>query len=116
MPGTETLVYVLGITMFLITVLGGAVWHMLRQEAKDHGEQIKLKADTERMHEMELRWEAQLVDVKNNNERLIDKLERRHDKEITELGQRLGEAIRASETNILNQLHLMLRMLDKSQV
>lgn len=115
MPSIETLVSILGIAMTVISVLGGIVWSMLRKEAESHAEQISKKVDIDHLKESEDRWKSELVQVKENNERLIDKLERRHDREISELGHRLSEAIRTSETNILSQLQMMLRMLDKAQ-
>lgn len=115
MPGIETLVWILSIAMSLITILGGVVWQMLRAEAKDHSEQISKKADTERLHEIENRWASELVTVREGNEKLINKLEQRHDREIDQLGQRLGEAIRSSETNILTQIRLMIQVINKGE-
>ncbi len=88
MPSVETLVAILGIAMTIITTLGGVVWSMLRQEAKEHSEQISKKVDAERLHEIESRWESQLTNVKEGNEKLVSKLEARHDREIEQLGNK----------------------------
>ena len=113
MPNTETLVWVLTGALTLISVLSGVIWNMIRSEAKEQGELIKLKADTERLHEIESRWSAKLESVESNNERLIDKLSQRHDKEIDQVSARLSDQIRATESTILRQLELMLQMIRK---
>lgn len=113
MPSVEVLVAILGAAMTIITVLGGVVWSMLRAEAKEHTEQIKGKADNERLHEIEARWQSELVAVKTDSERLITKLEDRHNREIDQLATRLGDQIRNSETSILAQIRLMVEALKK---
>lgn len=110
---TEFWMSVMGVAMFLITALGGALWVMLRAEAAEHADQLKGKADNERLQEIEVRWQAELVSVRTDNERLISKLEDRHNREVDQLATRLGEQIRSTETSILAQLQLMLKMLNK---
>lgn len=111
MPTVEVLVYILTGTVTLISLLGGALWKMLRSESKMQTEAINQKADTDRVHEMEQRWQTELSGVRSDNERLIDKLSQRHDREIDQLSTRLGEQIRTTETNILTQIRLMVQVL-----
>lgn len=113
MPSIETLVAILGIAMTIITTLGGIVWSLLRQEAKEHSEQISKKADSERLVEAERRWEHELNSVRENNDKLIDKLSQRHDKELDSLANRLSDQIRNSENNVLSQIRLMVETLKK---
>lgn len=116
MPSVETLIAILGVAMTIITALGGVVWNMLRQEAKEHSEQISKKVDSDRVHEIESRWQVELTAVKEGNERLIDKLSQRHDRELDQLSSRLSEQIRNTETNILTQIRLMVQVLEGGRI
>lgn len=111
MPGIETLVWFLTGAVTLISVLGGAIWKLIRDEAKEQAEQIKRKADTERLHDAELRWSNELNSVREGNEKLINKIEARHDRELDQMASRLSEQIKNSESNILSQMRLMLSVL-----
>jgi hypothetical protein len=113
MPSIEVLVAILGGALTVISVLGGVVWNMLREESKEHSELISKKADADRVHEIEARWQAELTSVKEGNERLIDKLSQRHDRELDQLSTRLSEQIRNTEANILTQIRLMVQVLEK---
>lgn len=110
MPGIETLIWILTGCTALISILSGTVWSLIRAEAKEQAEQIKKKADSERVHEVEARWQQDLVNVKESNEKLINKLELRHDRELDALATRLGEQIRNTENNILTQMRLMVEV------
>lgn len=113
MPGVEFWIWVLTGAVALIGILSGTLWAMLRAEAKDHAELIKQKADADRLIEVEGRWKEELKDIKENNEKLIDKLQSRHDKELDALATRLGEQIKSTENNILTQMRLMFDMWKK---
>lgn len=115
MPGIETLVWILTGAVSLIVILGGTIWKMTRDEAKEQAEQIKKKADSDRLHEVELRWQSELVAVKDGNEKLINKLESRHDRDLDQLSTRLTEQIRNSETNILTQIRLMISVMQAKE-
>lgn len=111
MPTVDTLVWFLTGAVTLISILGGTIWHMLREEAKEHAELIRQKADADRLTEVEDRWKSELNAVREGNEKLVNKLEARHDREMDALATRLGEQIRATENNILTQIRLMFDML-----
>lgn len=111
MPGTETLVWILTGAFFLISVLGGTVWVLIREETREHAALLKQKADSEDLTKIEDRWRSELASVKEGNEKLIDKLEAKHTREIDALATRFGEALRTTETNILNQIKLMVEVL-----
>lgn len=83
---------------------------MLRDEGKAQYATIQKKADIERLQEIETRWQHELTSVKDGNERLVSKLEQRHDREIEQLGTRLSSEIKTSENNILAQFHLMMEL------
>ncbi len=114
MPPVEVLVYVLSGAMTLITLLIGVVWKMLRAESHVQSKTIEKKADTERLHEVEIRWQSELSSVKEGNEKLITKLEQRHDRDLDQLSARLTEQIRATEGNILAQIRLMIEAIKAS--
>jgi len=110
MPSVESLVYILSGAMTLITMLIGVVWKMLRAESHVQSKSIEKKADIDRLHEVEARWATELISVKDGNEKLVSKLEQRHDREIEQLGTRLSSEIKSSENNILAQFHLMMEL------
>lgn len=111
MPSIETLVWVLTGAVTLISILGGTIWKLLRDEAKDQAEQIKKKADSDRLHEAEARWTSEIKSVKENGEKLVNKLEARHERDLDQMASRLSDQIKNSEVNILTQMRLMLSIL-----
>ncbi len=115
MPSVETLVWILTGIMPLIIILSGTIWKLIRDEAKEQAKQIEKKADSERLHDAETRWTSELASVRDNNEKLVNKLEQRHDKEMDALASRLSDQIRNSETNILTQIRLMIDVLKSGQ-
>ncbi len=108
----ENLIWVLTGAVTLIAFLGGAIWKILRDESKDHAKKIDEKADIDRLHESETRWLYELNAVKEGNEKLITKLEARHDRDLDQMATRLSEQIRNTEQNILSQLRLMLGVIN----
>lgn len=108
MPNVDTLVYILTGAFTFISILGGVIWKLTRDEAKEQAALIKTKADSERLHELEGRWQLELSAVKDNCEKLVDKLSSRHDRDIDQLSVRLTDQIKTTETNILSQLKLMV--------
>lgn len=104
----ETLTWLLSGALFIITCVGGALYKMLRDEAKDHHERIEKKASAERLGEVESRWQNDLANVKQNNKELITELRQRHEKDVDQLGIRFSEQLRTMESNILSRLELMI--------
>jgi hypothetical protein len=113
MPNVETLVWVLTGAVTIIASLSGIIWSMVRNEAKEQAEQIRGKADNDRLQEAEARWAQELNAVKEDGEKMINKLESRHDREMQQMAERLGEQIRTTETNILTQIRIMFEALRK---
>ncbi len=113
MSNQEIVIWMLTGIVTLLSILIGAIWKLLRAEAKEHSELIKGKADNDRLHEAEERWKQDLTMVREGNERLISKLENRHDKELEQMGTRLGDQIRTTENNILAQIRLMIQVMQK---
>lgn len=110
MPNVETLVWVLGGVMTVISTLGGIIWTMIRAEAAKQAEEIQRKVDVSRLHEAEQRWAQELNMVRDGSEKLVNKLEVRYDREMDQMAKRLEEQIRTTETNILTQLKLVFEM------
>lgn len=94
----------------LISILGGTIFVMIREEAKMQAELIRQKADSDRLEAAETRWKDELNSVKDNNEKLIDKLQQRHDRELDALATRVVDMVRNTETNILSRLDLLMDM------
>lgn len=111
MPSVETLVWVLGGALTLLSTLGGIIWTMIRNEAAKQAEELSKKVDASRLHEAEQRWAQELNAVASNGEKLVNKLEQRHDKEMEQMAVRLGEQIKTTEGNILTQIRLMIEVL-----
>lgn len=118
MPGIETLMGILSVAMTIISILGGVVWNMLRQESKEQAELIKeqselisKKVDTQHIKDVESRWSAELTAVRDSSDKVIEKLSQRHDRELDQLSTRLSEQIRTTETNILTQIRLMIQVI-----
>jgi uncharacterized membrane protein len=109
MPPIETVVWVLTAVVGLVSVLSGIIWNMLREESKGHAEAIKKKADKERLVESESRWSDDLSRISDDNKELISRIESRHERDLTQMEDRLSSQIRNSEANILSQLTLMMQ-------
>lgn len=114
MPNVETLVWVLTGAMTLMGTMGGIIWKLVRDEAKEQASQIRNKLDIDRLTAAEDRWKQEIEEVKTNSEKLVNKLEVRHDKEMEQMAHRLGEQIRNTENNILTQIRLMIQVLQSS--
>jgi len=115
MLGTDTLVWVLTGVVTLVGSLSGIIWKLVRDEAKGQAEILKEKADNDRVTELEHRFQAEISEAKADTEKLVNKLEAKHDKEIDQLSARLTDQIRSTETNILTQLRLMIEMVRKQE-
>jgi len=115
MPNEAVTLWIAGGLFTFITMLVGVVWKLLRDESKGHAEAIKEKADATRMTEMEHRLQSEIAEAKADTEKLVNKLEAKHDKEIEQLSARLTDQIRSTETNILAQLKLMIEMVRKQE-
>ncbi len=111
MPNIEVTIWILTGALSLVTILSGTIWKMIRDEAKEQAKKIDQKADQDRVHDIENRWTTELSSVRDNNEKLVNKLEQRHDRELDAMASRLSDQIRNSETNILTQIRLMIDVL-----
>ena len=104
----ETLTWLLSGALFIITCVGGALYKMLRDEAKDHHERIEKKASSDRLTEVEGRWQVDLTNLRQNNKELINEIRVRHDKELDQMGTRFSEQLKTMESNIFTRLELMI--------
>lgn len=113
MPGVDTLVWILGGALALISTLGGALYTMIRTEAANHAEQIKGKASEGDLIRLETRWQGELHAVRDGGEKLVAKLEARHERDLEQLYNRITDQMRNMEINILSQLRLTLEVIEK---
>lgn len=104
----ETLTWLLSGAVFIITCVGGALYKMLRDEAKDHHERIEKKASSDRLTEVESRWQNDLNTLRQTNKELMNETRARHDKELDQMGVRFSEQLKTMESNILTRLELMI--------
>lgn len=108
----ETWIGLLGGALGLSVSLGGIVFNMLREESKSHADQINKKADADDLVRIESRWQGELNAVRDNGEKMVAKLEARHERDLEKLSERLTDQIRNMETNILSQLRLTLQVIE----
>lgn len=104
----------------LMPVLGGliaVIYNRVVADNKKHEEAIQKnedslqkKADSDKLREMEQRWKEDLRQAKDSNERLMDKLENRYDKELSAMEVRINQSIKTSETNILAQMQSQMQI------
>ena len=101
---------------FLLSVLFGVIWNFTRLEIRELKQQNEQKVDNNRFLSLESKFNKDLEDMKDNSERLIDKLQSRHDKDLDAMQSnfreqmtQIREQVRASETNILNQMNLLFK-------
>lgn len=112
----EQILGLLGGAIAVIGTLIGIIWNMVRNESAKQAERLEKKADVDQLREVSASLRLEITDVRDNSEKLINKLEQRHDKELEQLAHRVGEQMRAVEQNILTQIRLMVEVLktDKS--
>lgn len=102
-----------GLFTFIFAIVG-IIWKLVRDEAKNQADQIKEKADADDVQALEHRLQLEITTAKAETEKLVNKLEAKHDKEIDQLSARLTDQIKSTETNILMQLKLMIEMVRKN--
>lgn len=113
MPNETVLLWAVSGLFTLIFTVVGIVWKLLRDEAKSHSDQIKDKADADDVAAIEHRLQSEILAAKADTEKLVNKLEAKHDKELDQLSARLTDQIKSTEANILMQLKLMFEMVRK---
>jgi len=120
MPSAEVLTWILSGCFVILSALFGVVWNLIRAETKEHSRLLELKANSDRLVELDRKMEKDMESIVSNNARLIEKLEQRQqrDIEIVSSGFReqisgLKEAMQAMEKNILQQMSIMFHNQDK---
>ena len=108
----ETLTWLLSGALFIITCVGGALYKMLRDEAKDHHERIEKKASAERLTEVETYLTRLLEKAERDNKDLIKEVKETHHRDINALTTRLCAQISGVETNLLGRMEMMLTALN----
>lgn len=108
-----TLTWILTGAVVLLYGLGATIFKMLRDESKGLGEAIKSKADSDRLAAAEERWKDDLEQARASNERLMDKQDERHQRELSSLANQLSTQIKSTESSILAQLQLVMEYVRK---
>jgi len=97
---TEVWMWILTALVGLLSATFGVVWKMLRDESKEHAENIKLKADKEKLKEAEDRWNRE-----------FERQDRRHDKEVEAMEKRLSDRMDSMENNIMGQMKMIMELI-----
>lgn len=120
MPTLEALTWIGSGVGTLIIIFVATIYKLLREEAKEHARQIELKASNDKLEDMEVRIEKDMKTMSYNNERLIEKLERRQEKDIEAVSagfreqiNGIKEAMSTMERNILSQIAIMFKASEK---
>lgn len=108
---TEVWMWLLTGFVGLIGSLLAVVYKLLREESKAQSDAIKLKADTERLKESEYRWNKEVTLLRTDNEKLISKLEDRHQHERDAMEARLSNRMDKLESNVTQQMTIIIEML-----
>lgn len=122
MPSTEVLTWILSGCMVILSALFSVVWSMIRAETKEHARQIELKANADRLQDLDRRMEKELQDMQANNEKLIEKLEYRQQRDIEAVSAGFREQIssikdsmKVMEANILKQMEFMFNSIRENK-
>lgn len=115
----ELAMYFLSGVLFVVCCLIAVIWNDNKAKLQEHARQIELKANGDKLAELDLRLEKELTEMARYNEKLIEKLENRQlrDIEIVSSNFReqvsgLKEAMQAMEKNILQQMSIMFSARD----
>lgn len=114
MPSIEVLVWILGGACVVISAMIGVIWTWVREEARKQDQLIELKANDTRLTELDARFERELTAMREGNEKLVEKLQQRHDRDLDTLSTGfkdqiagIKEQMSSMERNILQQLAIM---------
>ena len=108
--------WVLGGLLTTLAAFSAVIWSMIRKEASDHSAKLEQKVDHSRFQDLEARFLRDVESVRDNNEKVIDRLELKHNRDMESMQsnfreqmQQIREALRTTETNILNQMNLLFK-------
>lgn len=108
---TEVWMWILTGFLGLLGTVFRVAYKLLREESKAQSDAIKLKADAERLKESEYRWNKEMTSLRVDNERLISKLEDRHQHERDAMEARLSSRMDKLESNVTQQMTIIIEML-----
>jgi len=110
----ELSMYFLSGVLFVVCCLIGVIWNQKNAEIKEHSRLLELKAGHDRLNELDSRFDKELHSMRDNNEKLIEKLERRHDKDLESVSTGFREQINGMreqmvkmESNIMRHMELL---------
>lgn len=110
----ELSMYLLSGVLFVVCCLIGVIWNQKNAEIKEHSRLIEMKANESRLSDLDKKMEKEMEQMAANNNRLIEKLEDRHNKdlEFVSSGFRdqinsLRDQMKNVETNIIRQMEFM---------
>ena len=110
---SEFMTWILSGVLAIIGVLVGTLWSIVRGENASQDAAIKVKANQTSLDDSEKRWEKEFERLRHDNERVIEKIENRHDKEMAMMESRLCTKIESMEGNVLRQIELIMELLKK---
>lgn len=101
---------------FVATIVCGLVVYVYKNDKADSKEQsrrIDNKADLETLKDVEKQLKEELRLQRSENERLMEKLESRYEKEISTLEKRLSDQIKELKDAITHQTQILMDALKK---
>lgn len=122
MPSAEILTWVLSGCFVILSALFGVVWNLLRAEAKEHSRLLEMKANNDRLTDLDHRMEKEMDSMRDSNEKLIEKLQMQHDKDLNgvtagfrEQINSLRDQMKTVEINIIRQMEFMFNAHNKDK-
>ncbi len=101
--------------MTILAAFFTVIWGMVRKEANEHAIKIEQKVDQSRFHELEGKFDKDITLMRTNNEKVIEQLSHRHDKDLATMSQSFKDQLEtvrsqilSTEANILAQMRLIM--------
>jgi len=89
----EIAIWVLGGAVSIIGMLVATLWQMTRAEQKAQDEAIRDKADKTTVSDSQLRHDKEFDRIREEQTRLMDKADERHQRELSAMESRLSSKI-----------------------
>lgn len=110
----ELAMYFLSGVLFVVCCLIGVIWSDNKSKLQEHARQIEMKANSERLVELESRMISDMKAADSRWERLFDKQDEKHARDnetirndFREQLVQIREQVRQTEANILAQMKML---------
>lgn len=111
MPSAEILTWVLSGCFVILSALFGVVWNLIRAETREHLRLIESKANSAMLTDLAHRMEKEVESVRDNSERLIEKLQVQHEKDLNGVTAGFREQINGLRDQMKNvEANIIYRM------